>query len=258
MLPPPQIEESSNDDASTLTGSLTSGSDDTLTGPNNLVSTVANNTVGQSPVASFSGPQDVFSNMGSFAVDELSESTGDSAGGKMVINNQNNTRMVSSLESKGFEGHSILNNLGEQGANGWTEPTNATDLEWQDNLVKTSQGQTGAQPAEKECNTNKTTESDEASDQFLWKQSSTESDVTSGESTWGTPLDMDQTKEEELLAEGSGEGGAAVTTDQWKSCAICLDDMADRDLMVHPSCGGTLCQGCLEVSSSFFFIVVIT
>ena len=38
-------------------------------------------------------------------------------------------------------------------------------------------------------------------------------------------------------------------TDSWKSCAICLEEMADSDLMVHTACGGTLCQSCLEVGT---------
>ena len=35
--------------------------------------------------------------------------------------------------------------------------------------------------------------------------------------------------------------------DQWKSCAICLEEMVDKELMVHTTCGGTLCHTCLEV-----------
>ncbi len=40
---------------------------------------------------------------------------------------------------------------------------------------------------------------------------------------------------------------APGSTDQWRSCAICLEEMADRELMVHAPCGGTLCHTCLEV-----------
>ena len=35
---------------------------------------------------------------------------------------------------------------------------------------------------------------------------------------------------------------------EWKSCAICLEDMLESALMVHPACNGTLCHSCLEVS----------
>ncbi|XP_064639050.1 uncharacterized protein LOC135494727 isoform X2 [Lineus longissimus] len=42
--------------------------------------------------------------------------------------------------------------------------------------------------------------------------------------------------------------GCSATADQWKSCTICLEEMTDSDLMVHTSCGGTLCQSCLDMS----------
>ena len=35
--------------------------------------------------------------------------------------------------------------------------------------------------------------------------------------------------------------------DKWKSCAICLEELTDMELMVHTSCGGTFCSSCLEV-----------
>ena len=41
--------------------------------------------------------------------------------------------------------------------------------------------------------------------------------------------------------------GVVAVVDQWRSCAICLEEMADCELMVHPPCDGTLCQSCLEV-----------
>jgi len=39
----------------------------------------------------------------------------------------------------------------------------------------------------------------------------------------------------------------AAVADQWKSCVICLEEMADSELTAHASCGGTLCHLCLEV-----------
>lgn len=36
--------------------------------------------------------------------------------------------------------------------------------------------------------------------------------------------------------------------DKWKSCAICLEELTDNELMVHTSCGGTFCPSCLEMS----------
>ena len=34
---------------------------------------------------------------------------------------------------------------------------------------------------------------------------------------------------------------------EWQSCAICLEDMLESSLMVHPECNGILCHSCLEV-----------
>ncbi|XP_033759609.1 uncharacterized protein LOC117341858 [Pecten maximus] len=47
---------------------------------------------------------------------------------------------------------------------------------------------------------------------------------------------------------GSTVTPSVVTPDQWKSCAICLEDLMDIELMVHQQCGGTFCQTCLEMS----------
>lgn len=33
----------------------------------------------------------------------------------------------------------------------------------------------------------------------------------------------------------------------WHSCAICLEDMADDHLHMHPSCPCLLCHNCIEV-----------
>ena len=48
-----------------------------------------------------------------------------------------------------------------------------------------------------------------------------------------------------------------VIDNSWKSCAICLEDMADSELRKHTSCTCLLCQQCIEVnlliSNSLFF-----
>ncbi|KAH9493068.1 hypothetical protein Btru_022698 [Bulinus truncatus] len=36
--------------------------------------------------------------------------------------------------------------------------------------------------------------------------------------------------------------------DQWRSCAICLEDLLDTELLTHVSCDGVFCQPCLEMS----------
>ncbi|GAB1605457.1 uncharacterized protein LOC115230714 [Argonauta hians] len=36
--------------------------------------------------------------------------------------------------------------------------------------------------------------------------------------------------------------------EHWRSCAICLEELLDTSLMVHTSCAGTFCHGCLQMS----------
>ncbi len=47
-----------------------------------------------------------------------------------------------------------------------------------------------------------------------------------------------------------GNGGAVVS--QWKSCAICLEDFPEHNLLTHKACGGMLCHACIEVSNLEF------
>ncbi|XP_052783368.1 uncharacterized protein LOC128219583 [Mya arenaria] len=53
---------------------------------------------------------------------------------------------------------------------------------------------------------------------------------------------------------GEGEAGGLATGQTgggdsgWKSCAICLEDLPEMELMVHTTCGGTFCSTCLEMS----------
>jgi hypothetical protein len=51
-----------------------------------------------------------------------------------------------------------------------------------------------------------------------------------------------------LGVEKEDEPANACLADQWKSCVICLEEMADSELKAHASCGGTLCHNCLDVS----------
>lgn len=47
---------------------------------------------------------------------------------------------------------------------------------------------------------------------------------------------------------GAVPAPAAVIAEKWKSCAICLEELEDSELLCHTGCGGTFCQTCLEVS----------
>lgn len=40
--------------------------------------------------------------------------------------------------------------------------------------------------------------------------------------------------------------------DDWKSCAICLDEM-NKDMRRHIGCDCVLCEGCIEVNFLGFF-----
>ena len=49
----------------------------------------------------------------------------------------------------------------------------------------------------------------------------------------------------ELTNDSTGE---QMEFTKWRSCAICLEEMCDVELMIHASCGGTLCHTCLDMS----------
>lgn len=89
-----------------------------------------------------------------------------------------------------------------------------------------------------------------------------ESDVQAGPSCAGDAARFGQDSMDLQMSklEGGGASAAvgvddaflscddAVAQNQWRTCAICLEEMVDNDLLVHPSCGGILCHSCLEVS----------
>lgn len=39
---------------------------------------------------------------------------------------------------------------------------------------------------------------------------------------------------------------AVAVVMEWHTCTICLDEMVDSDLLVHLSCGTTICSTCLQ------------
>lgn len=39
---------------------------------------------------------------------------------------------------------------------------------------------------------------------------------------------------------------------EWHSCAICLEEMVDSDLVTHTSCGAILCRTCLQSSVDYY------
>ena len=44
------------------------------------------------------------------------------------------------------------------------------------------------------------------------------------------------------------QASAAAVVVEWHSCAICLEEMVDSDLVTHASCGAVLCPTCLQSS----------
>ena len=70
----------------------------------------------------------------------------------------------------------------------------------------------------------------------------------------GGGLRRDSIAKDRLSDVGDNDGSTCnneIAADQWKTCAICLEEMLDSDLLKHVACGGTLCNNCLEVQISF-------
>lgn len=98
-----------------------------------------------------------------------------------------------------------------------------------------------------------------------------ESDVQAGPSCAGDAAGFGQDSMDLQMSklEGGGASAAvgaddaflscddAVAQNQWRTCAICLEEMVDNDLLVHPSCGGILCHSCLEVCKKMLLIKTI-
>ena len=130
----------------------------------------------------------------------------------------NNKIVTTPSESKEPQ---ILNNLGDGTSHGWSDAGGfISGVDWTDNLSK---NQNSPEPN--------------------WAD-----DILDPVRSRSTPSD-DITKScvEESTEDQSG-GGEGAVTDQWQSCAICLEEMADNDLLAHGACGGTLCQSCLDMS----------
>ena len=45
---------------------------------------------------------------------------------------------------------------------------------------------------------------------------------------------------------------ATAVVMEWRTCSVCLEEMLDTDLLVHPECGGVLCSPCLQSSIEHF------
>ena len=89
----------------------------------------------------------------------------------------------------------------------------------------------------------------------MWEWSERAGDQQSGSLAWNqanstTPDVGDQSVTMETVEGERSDTDAVISSsleDKWKSCAICLEELTDNELMVHTSCGGTFCPSCLEV-----------
>lgn len=233
MLPPPQLDEltTETDDITTANDDVTS-STDVL--PNNMMSPSSK------AAAADCQPQDVFSNIGSF-----SASSAAADAGWQSLETLNKDREVSTTgRTIDFEAN-ILNNLSPTPTARWALPTG----DFQENVLTSSipdsttvhdssQIDTGVQHWEISTATaiNATGNWDPEPEPSTSSANTQVGDVSTSD---GMQNDDTYTQ--------TDDGEAAVKTDQWRSCAICLEEMADSELMVHTICDGTLCQSCLEV-----------
>ncbi|KAL4220399.1 hypothetical protein ACF0H5_020802 [Mactra antiquata] len=83
--------------------------------------------------------------------------------------------------------------------------------------------------------------------------------VLNADSTTGTGYCMDEevTRSDsreamETINKSTMSSSIATVTTDWKSCAICLEEMPENELMVHTTCGGTFCSACLEMSAQHY------
>ncbi|KAK3094941.1 hypothetical protein FSP39_008127, partial [Pinctada imbricata] len=81
-------------------------------------------------------------------------------------------------------------------------------------------------------------------------------------STWDTTQSIQEgptlcnSEREQVESKDSNTSPPDVSTDntktmiqaQWRSCAICLEELEDSELLAHSICGGTFCHTCLEMS----------
>ena len=51
---------------------------------------------------------------------------------------------------------------------------------------------------------------------------------------------------------GMGAGPARAVVLEWRSCAICLEELVDSELLTHRPCGAVLCGGCLKASTQHY------
>ncbi|XP_038050346.1 uncharacterized protein LOC119723646 isoform X2 [Patiria miniata] len=73
-------------------------------------------------------------------------------------------------------------------------------------------------------------------------------DLNSPEAVWGPIQDDGVTWNDDVFVpEKNGEtSDSGVVMSQWHSCAICLEEYPEHQLLTHKACGGVLCHACME------------
>ncbi|XP_071798526.1 uncharacterized protein [Asterias amurensis] len=77
-------------------------------------------------------------------------------------------------------------------------------------------------------------------------------DLNSPQAVWGPSQDDGTTWNDEVFTPERSSGGDGDASDgktvmsQWHSCAICLEEYPEHQLLTHKVCGGVLCHACME------------
>ena len=74
-------------------------------------------------------------------------------------------------------------------------------------------------------------------------------DLNSPQAVWGPSQEdgVDWKDEVFTLEQPEEASDSKVVMSQWHSCAICLEEYPEHQLLTHKACGGVLCHACMEV-----------
>ncbi|XP_005090139.1 uncharacterized protein LOC101853362 [Aplysia californica] len=67
------------------------------------------------------------------------------------------------------------------------------------------------------------------------------------DTSWST-FPTAQTLDTDLQARSLGPDSSSSVPVEWRSCAICLEDLLDTELLTHIACSGVFCHNCLQMS----------
>nr|XP_006821984.1 PREDICTED: uncharacterized protein LOC100369578 [Saccoglossus kowalevskii] len=108
-------------------------------------------------------------------------------------------------------------------------------------IASTSQTSDTSAPIDSPCTDNKNNEINVRTEDFNTSWVPNNADMK----PWS-----DGTLTQNNTATTSTVASGGISSD-WRSCAICLEELPDHELLTHMECGGALCHICLEVSLNF-------